>query len=253
MPGLGQLKQEIATQVSHRRLGFWLALLFAAFVFGLLPFTFRMMHSYDDAVMVDARIIAVDRDPASGETRMTSEFIDLTGKAHRATESAAYHYAPGEPEVGQKIAYFYRPDAAGDIYGTPRADGLLKWLFGGAGALLALIASALAWYVGRHRRLRRRLLSNARAVPGAAYGIQSRTIVIPTKYSQTVVHTWRLKARCFDPERAEFVDYDSDWHRGVMPELPAGVTVTPVLFDPGNPRRYWLPVGELLALAKPEP
>ena len=144
MPGLGQLKQEIATQVSHRRLGFWLALLFAAFLFGLLPFTFRMMHSYDDAVMVDARIIAVDRDPASGETRMTSEFIDLTGKAHRATESAAYHYAPGEPEVGQKIAYFYRPDAAGDIYGTPRADGLLKWLFGGAGALLALIASALA-------------------------------------------------------------------------------------------------------------
>lgn len=245
LPTDEMLRAEIVRQVRFRSPGFWLATLFALFFFGLMPFTFPMMHYQENTTTVDATIVEVGRDPDNGEILMTSEFSDADGVVHSSTETSGYHYAWGEPEVGQHLKYIYwRNKLSGDFESTPRADGMLKWFFGITGAVLALLAIGVGVYVNRHRRLRLRLIVSGRRERGARYAIEAKTTAITLK-TTIIIEQWRLNARYFEDSLTAFKDCHSDWQPGLPPDRLDNLTVPMILVDAINPRRYWLPVGEL--------
>jgi hypothetical protein len=217
----------------------------ALLFFSLMLFTYPMVHYQKNATTVVGKIVAVERDSERNEILMTSEFIDADGKAHRDTQTSGYHYARGEPEVGQAITYLYwRNELSGELGYTPRADGILKWLFGVAGAIFILMAVLTFAYINRHRRLRLRLIASGRRERGARYAIESRTVVISVKVTH-VIEQWRLNARYFENSLSGFKDCHSDWEPGLPPDRLDGLTVPMILVDASDPRRYWLPVGEL--------
>lgn len=245
MPADDALRTEIARQARSRSLGFWLAAVFALIFFGLASFSFRMMHDEEGAVAVDGTIVAVERDTRNGELLMTTEFVDADGKVHRDTLPEGYHYASGEPKVAQGIEYVYwRSKYTGEIDSHPRNDILVKWAFGSAGLVLALMALGVSVYMNRHRRLRLRLLASGRRERGARYAIEAKTTVIALKVTH-IIHQWRLNARYFEDSLTAFKDCHSDWQPGLPPERLDNLTVPMILVDAADPRRYWLPVGEL--------
>lgn len=245
LPADDALRTEIDRQARSRSLGFWLAAVFSLVFFGLASFSFRMMHDEEGAVAVDGSIVAVERDTRNGELLMTTEFVDADGKVHRDTLPEGYHYASGEPEVGQDIEYVYwRSKYTGEIDSHPRNDILVKWVLGSAGLVLAVMALAVSIYMNRHRRLRLRLLESGRRERGARYAIEAKTTVIALKVTH-IIHQWRLNARYFEESLAGFKDCHSDWQPGLPPDHLDGLTVSMILVDASNPRRYWLPVGEL--------
>ena len=245
MPVDEALRKEIARQVRVRSLGFCLAVIATLLFFSLMLFTYDMVHYQKNATTVLGTIIAVERDPERNEILMTSEFVDADGKAHRDTQTSAFYYATGEPEVGKGITYLYwRSELTGELDSAPRADGILKWVFGSASAICALMSTLTFAYTNRHRRLRLRLIASGRRERGAGYAIESRTVTIPLKVTH-VIHQWRLNARYFENSQSGFKDCHSHWEPGLPPDRLDGLTVPMVLVDASDPRRYWLPVGEL--------
>jgi hypothetical protein len=245
LPSDEALRTEIARQARFRSAGFWLSVVGALLFFSLMFFTYGMVHYQKNATTVEARIVAVEHDANRNETLMTSEFVDADGEVHRDTQTSGYHYARGEPEVGQAISYLYwRSDLTGEFGSTPRGDGILKWLFGCAGAVLTLMAIITFVYVNRHRRLRLRLIASGRRERGAGYAIESRTVTIPLKVTH-VIHQWRLNASYFENSQSGFKNCHSDWQPGLPPDRLDDLTVPVILVDVADPRRYWLPVGEL--------
>ena len=246
LPDDSVLRAEIKRQIRIRSAGFWLAAIFALFFFGLTFFSFPMMHHQKNTINVDATIVAVERDPQNGEMLMTSEFTDVDGVVHRDTQTSGYHYAYGEPEVGQKVSYIYwrSGEINNDVSSTPRADGILKWFFCSVGAVLALVAIGVWFFVSRHRRLRLRLIKSGRRERGARYTIEAKTTVITIKNTVTI-HQWRLTARYFEEALTAFKDCHSDWQPGLPPVRLDNLTVPMILVDATDPRRYWLPVGEV--------
>lgn len=245
MPADQALHKEVARQVRLRSPGFWLSLIAALGCFMAMFFSFRMMHDQEGAVTVIGTIVAVERDSERGEILMTSEFTDIDGKVHRDTQTSGYHYAKGEPEVGQQIGYVYwKNKLTGEFRTTPRNDVLVKWIFGSFGLMFALMATAVFIYVNRHRRLRLRLIVSGRRERGAGYAIESRTITIAIKVTH-IIHQWRLNARYFENSVSGFKDCHSDWEPGLPPDRLDGLNVPMILVDARNPSRYWLPIGEL--------
>ena len=245
LPEESLLRAEIKRQIRFRSPGFWLAVIFAMFFFVLMMFSFPMMHYQEDTTDVDATIVAVERDPENGEILMTSEFTDADGKVHRDRQTSGYHYALGEPEIGQQLDYIYwRNKLSGDFESTPRADGMLKWMFGSAGAVLAVMAIVLGIYIDRHRRLRLRLIGSGRRERGARYAIEAKTTVITLKTTH-IIEQWRLNARYFEESLMGFKDCHSDWQPGLPPDRLDDLTVPMILVDTVDPGRYWLPVGEV--------
>jgi hypothetical protein len=239
------LDAEIARRFRQRMKGVYIAVV-AALLFSVgVVFSLPMMHEAGLST-AEGRIVAVTTDPQTGETLMTSEFADATGTRHRDTETAGYHYAPGEPEVGQRIDYAYKWHATGDLSAFPRADGLLRWVFAVPTALFVAMTGLLLWIVLRQRNLRRRLARHGRREAGQAPRIRHRTLVLPTGNSVHAMQMWRLEARYFEPTRAEFVECHSDWEGPPAPVLADGAPLPVILVDPGNPKRCWLPLGPLL-------
>ena len=245
MPADEALRKEIARQARVRSLGFCLSVIAAIGFFSLTLFTYPMVHYQKNATTVVGKIVAVVRNSERNEILMTSQFIDADGNAHRDTQTSGYHYARGEPEVGQPITYLYwRSELTGELGSTPRGDGILKWLFGSAAAIFVLMSVLTFAYINRHRRLRLRLIASGRRERGAGYAIESRTVVIPLKVTH-VIEQWRLNARYFENSLSGFKDCHSDWEPGLPPDRLNDLTVPMILVDTSDPRRYWLPVGEL--------
>lgn len=242
-----ELYAEIGRDVRRRAGGVVITLVMTSLMAVGFFNSMRMMHGSDFHVAVGT-IVEVVKDPQSGETLMTSEFRDAAGTLHRDTQTAGYHYARGEPVVGQPIEYLYKnSEYTGELRGFPRADRILQWVFGLPMALFALMSVLASWYLSRKRALRRRLVGSGRREAGAGYAISRRSVPILTGNSGPV-EMWRLEARYFEPERAEFVECHSDWQHSPLPELGPDSPVSPILLDPTRPGRYWLPVG---ALARP--
>jgi hypothetical protein len=198
-------------------------------------------------VPVMATIVEVHRDPGDGLLHMTSEFSDAAGVVHRETESEGYHYAPGDPAVGQRIEYLYRPSVEGhDFLAFPRADRVLQWMFGGVSAFFGLLGLGAVAIVLRQRRMRLQLLRHGLRETGQSPRIRQKTIVVPAAGGRAQAATlWRVQASRFVAEQGAFVECHGDWEGGAVPELdPATPPV--ILVDPANPRRYWLPTGALL-------
>jgi hypothetical protein len=235
------LYAEIDRHARRRLIGVWLCFAAATLLSIGMFNALSMMHGDHDFTAVDARIVAVARDPQSGELRMTSEFSDAAGVVHRDTQTDGYHYAPGDPQVGQRIEYLYEAGPiTGDFHAFPRADRILQWVFGVPAALLALLGAVVAALVQRERRRRRRLVRNGRREPGQAPSIRRRTVVLPMGNRAEAVAMWRLEASWFDATRSRFVACHGDWEAGTPPEL-AGAPPPVILVDPDAPSRYWLP------------
>jgi len=238
-PDDAALYAEIDRDLRRRRIGVWILLVFAALLALPLPWTMAMMHGDDDYAVVDATIVAVERDPASGELRMTSEFADASGTVHRETETEGYHYAPGPPRVGQRIEYLYRTsDRTGEVVAFPRADRFLQWTFGVPAAVLGLFGLGFGAWLLRLRRQRERLVRVGLRLPAQAPRVRHRALVLPARHGDVPVRMWRLEARYFEPSRSEFIDCHGDWQQPPAPDAPPAATV---LVDPERPMRYWLP------------
>jgi hypothetical protein len=240
LPDDATLYAEIGRDFRRRMPGVYLCVGMAALLSIGVFLSLPMMHGDSDYTAVDARIVAVGRDPQNGALLMTSEFTDATGAVHRDTQTDGYHYAPGDPQVGQRIEYLYRV-RHGELYAFPRGDRILQWAFGGPAAFLALFGAAGAWFLLRKRALRRHLVREGRRETGQAPSIRRRTLVLPTGNNVQAFGMWRLEARYFDAEQSAFVECHGEWQHGVEPTLGEGATAT-ILVDPRRPSRYWLPV-----------
>ena len=232
------LLAEIDRRFRQRFAGVWLCWGLAALLSTGVIFSVPMMHSgHPTAAM--GTIVAVETD-AAGETWMTSEFTDADGVTHRDRQTQGYHYAPGDPVVGQRIEYLYeRSDLTGDMHMYPRADRLLQIVFGVPLLFLALFGLAVAILVVRQRNLRRRLVRNGLREQAQAPAIRHRQLLLPGPS----IAMWRLVARRFDPLRSLWVDIHSDWQPAPAPPPEHCKGVAPVVFvDPQDPSRYWLPV-----------
>ena len=236
--------REIERRLAARFRGVYLLFGFA----GLMAFGFansqRMMHD-GSLLPVTATIVALGTD-SSGEPTMTSAFVDAEGNWHRDTQPASYHYARGEPRVGDKVAYLYGVHpATGMFYMTPRADGILKWFFGVPALLSALCGAVVTMLILRERNARRALVRGGLRVPLELPRIGHRALSLPAGAAGTVhFELWRLEGRVFDAARGEFVECASDWQQPPPPELGTA-PLPPLLVDPKRPARRWLPVGEL--------
>lgn len=238
------LYAEIDRRVRQRLVGVWLALAVAALLSLGVWFSVPMMHG-GHPTAATGRIVAVEKD-ATGETWMTSEFTDGEGVVHRDRETQGYHYAPGEPRVGQRIEYFYERSAlTGDLQAYPRADRLLQLVFGVPMALLLALAAMVAWFIVRERATRRWLVRHGRREVAQGASIRQRNTFLPASRGLQSIAMWRLQASYFEPTRSQFVQCNGDWHNGFAPPLREGTALPPILVDPARPSRCWLPTGSL--------
>jgi hypothetical protein len=236
--------EEIERRLTQRFRGVYIAIFFAGVCGFALVNTQRMMH--DAALLpVTATIVALGAG-SGGEPTMTSAFVDAEGNWHRDTQPASYHYARGEPRVGESIEYLYgvKP-ATGDFYAVPRADGTLKWLFGVAGGLLALAGIAFGAVVLREHDARRALVRAGQRLALETPRIGFRRMTLPRGAGGSqLVELWRLEGRAYDRARGEYIECASDWQQPPPPTLDPS-RLPPLLLDPARPSRYWLPVGAL--------
>lgn len=238
---------ELERDRRRRMPGVYLFFGFAALLSLGVFYSMSMIHGASDFSKAEGRIVAVTRDPESGELEMTSEFTDAQGVTHRDTQAEGYHYAIGDPEVGQSIEYLYkRSELTGDLRAFPRADRIMQLVFGLPSAFCVLLGSAGLWWLQRRRNYRRRLLREGRREAGQMHAIALKSVTIPVgAAANTPMHMWRLDARYFEPSLGGFVDAHSDWLPAPAPELRADLPMPPIFVDPERPSRYWLPVGAL--------
>jgi hypothetical protein len=236
--------REIEKRLSTRFRGVYLAVGFAALMAFALANTQRLMHNAA-LLPVSATIVALGTD-SSGEPTMTSTFQDAEGNWHRDTQPASYHYARGEPRVGESIAYLYGVlPSTGLFYAVPRADGILKWMFGVPAAIFALFSVLLGVLILRERAFRRHLVQDGKREALETPRIGHRDLAVPAGASGVHrIQMWRLEGRYWDSARNEYVEAASDWQPLPVPTLNE-TDVPPVLVDPQDPSRYWLPVGAL--------
>jgi len=152
--------REIERRLAARFRGVYLTLGFAALMAFGFANTQSMMHD-GSLLPVTATVVALGTD-SSGEATMTSAFVDAEGNWHRDVQPASYHYARGEPRIGDSIDYLYGiHPATNSFYAVPRADGILKWFFGlpaalfalvGVGPLMIILGQRHRRQMGRHRR-----------------------------------------------------------------------------------------------------
>lgn len=238
---------ELGRDLRRRLPGVYIFVVLAGLLSLGVFYSIPMMHGASDFSKADGRIVAVARDPASGELEMTSEFTDADGVTHRDTQTDGYHYAPGDPKVGQSIEYLYkRSELTGDLHAFPRADRILQLVFGLPAAFVTLLAVATTWFLLRRRNYRRRLLREGRREVGQMHAIAQKSVTIPIgPAANTPIHQWRLEARYFEASLGGFVDAHSDWMPAPAPELRSDAPMPPIFVDPQRPERYWLPVGAL--------
>ena len=236
--------EEIERRLSARFRGVYLCVVAAGLCgVGALN-TQRMMHE-PGLLPATATIVALGTG-SGGEPTMTAVFQDAEGGWHRDTQGYGYHYARGEPRVGESIAYLYggKP-ATGDFYAVPRADALLQWVFGVPTALFALMAVVFGTVVMREHDARRALVRAGLRLPLQSPRIGHRRVTLPGGAAGArSFELWRLEGRVFDARRGEFVDCASDWQQPPPPTLDPA-RVPPLLVDPARPSRRWLPVGAL--------
>jgi hypothetical protein len=234
--------REIEKRLSTRFRGVYLAVGFAALMAFALANTQRLMHNAA-LLPVSATIVALGTD-SSGEPTMTSTFQDAEGNWHRDTQPASYHYARGEPRVGDQIDYLYGVKY-GDFYAEPRADGTLKWMFGVPAAVFAFASIVLGAVILRERAFRRHLVQDGKRETLETPRLGHRSLALPAGASGVHrIELSRLEGRYSDGARNEIVDCASDWQPLPVPTLNE-TDVPPVLVDPQDPSRYWLPVGAL--------
>ena len=236
---------EIGRRFATRMHGVYLCL-GAAALFGLgLANTQRMLHE-PGMLPAQATIVALGTG-SSGEPTFTATFADAEGNWHRDTQEYSYHYARGEPRVGEQLDYLYIVKPETDYFqAAPRADGILQWLFGVPVAFFVLLGIVLGVVIMREHNARRALVRSGQRVPVQMPRLGFRSLVLPAKYTSgsTHVELWRLEGRVYDASAGEYVDCASDWQQPPPPELELS-RVPPLLVDPARPSRRWLPVGAL--------
>lgn len=232
-------RAEVSRRCRKRLAGVYLCI-GAAALFGIgVLYSTRMMHGSGFSA-ASGRIVALGTG-SSGEPTFTGEFTDAAGVVHRDTRSYGYHYARGEPRIGERVDYLYKTlEPTGDFRSFPRADAILRWVFGIPTALFVLLAALFTWIIQRERRFRLGLLRDGRRERVEQAGVRHRSVVIPTGSNTQRVDLWRLEGRYFDPARGEYVDCHGDWESPPAPELPAGEAPL-LLIDRNDSSRYWLP------------
>ena len=237
---------EIRRRSRQRSKGVWLCVVFALLFSTGVVFSIPMMHGEGDFSKTTGTVVALGTG-SSGEPTFTSEFTDGAGVVHRDTNSYGYHYASGDPKIGDRIEYLYKTlPETGDLRAFPRADSILQLVFGVPAALFVLMAALFTWIIARERAFRRRLVRDGRREPLEAAQIGLRSVVIPGGSGGSHrVDMWRLQGRYFDPAQGEYVDCHSNWEPQPAPELTAEARPE-VFIDPTNSSRYWVPLGALM-------
>jgi 2'-5' RNA ligase len=154
-------RAEIARRCRRRMAGVYVCIAAAALFGTGVAFSTRMIHG-DGYSAATGTIVALGTG-SSGEPTFTGEFTDAAGVVHRDTQEYGYHYARGEPQLGQRVKYLYKASAlTGDFHSFPSAAGIVHWVFGIPAVLFVLLGALFAWLIARERGFRLRLLGEGR-------------------------------------------------------------------------------------------
>jgi len=234
--------EEIERRLTQRFRAVYLLITMAAlFGFGVM-YSQRMVHGASLRA-AQGSVVALGTS-STGEPTFTTAFVDAEGNWHRETESYGYWYHRGKPYVGAPIEYMYGIKY-GDFYAEPRGDHMLKWLFGVPAGLFALFGILAGVVIMREHDTRRALVRGGQRVPLQMPRIGHRHVTLPGgPAGPASFDLWRLEGRVFDAGAGEYVECASDWQQPPPPELDLS-RVPPLLVDPAQPRKRWLPVGAL--------
>jgi len=235
---------ELRRRRRQRMPSVYLCAAFAALMLAGYANSLRLMHG-PGFTPVPGRIVALGTG-SSGEPTMTSEVRLPDGSTYRDTQATSYHYARGEPRVGEAIDYIYRP---GPYSGEPqvwvRGDGVLKWMFGPAAAVMGAFGLACLVGILRQHARRRDLIRDGERVAVELPRVGHRHVAIPGGAAGALqFDLWRLEGRVFDPAQGEYVEVASDWQQPPAPAALDPAQLPPLLVDPARKRRWW-PVGTL--------
>jgi hypothetical protein len=246
MPDEALYRAEISRRCRRRMGGVYICLVAAMLFATGVVFSTAMMHG-EGYSAATGTIVALGTG-SSGEPTFTGEFTDSAGVVHRDTQNYGYHYARGEPRLGERVDYLYKTmPLGGEFRSFPRGDGFLRWAFGAPAAFFVLLAALFYWIIARERGFRLRLIREGKREHLEAARIRHRSVVVPTGANSHRVDLWRVEGRYFDPARGEYVDCHGDWESPPAPALPAGAAPL-LLVDPTNSSRYWLPSAPLASV-----
>ena len=236
---------ELRRRRRQRLPGAYLCFGFVALMLAGYANSLRMLHG-PGFTPVTGTIVALGTG-SSGEPTMTSEVRLPDGSVQRETEATSYHYARGEPRIGESIDYIWRRSPnTGDMQLWVRADGILRWLFGPAAALMGAFGLVLLAVILRQHAWRSALVRAGERVKVELPRIGHRSVVLPAGRGGSVrVDTWRIEGRVYDQQAFEYVECASDWQQAPAPEQFDPALVPPLLVDRLKPARHWLPVGAL--------
>lgn len=167
-------------------------------------------------------------------------YADADGVERQAEER--FDQAPAFT-VGDRVPFVHslqgRPVAR---FVTPDDRVVLRLMLGMALATWA-ICLALVVVVMRPYRRRRRLLDRGVAEPIGSAQVETREYSLVGEPQLL----WRLRAGQFDASLPGWREYRSDWQPGPPPVLDADTPLPPLLRDPDDAGRHWLPVAEWAA------
>ena len=151
---------------------------------------------------------------------------------------------PVAHEAGDHVAAITFLDYHGDPEVEPLSDGLvlISRMLGGLGGFVVLAGGVMLAIQAPRLRWRLRLLREGQAVAGASPALEVRAV----PFVRGAPPMWRLIMRRYDPAALAWQDVASDWQHGARPD-PAAVALPPILVDPRDPRRAWIPAAGLVA------
>ncbi|MBS9532536.1 DUF3592 domain-containing protein [Mycobacterium sp. M1] len=189
---------------------------------------FRAGAQTADAVVVE-RIESRDKE-GSTVYAITVEYT---------VDGRSYRYAPGdrsnsEPEVGEHLSVFYRPDNPGDA----RLGGFAGWsnalIFTFLGSVFGLLGGTFIFFTRRDRRRQERTVRIGEPLTCVVESIVENTTYSPNGDSST---EWVLTARYDDPANNRVLRFKRNYS-----QKPRGIVVdrdlVTVFVDPDDPSNY---------------
>lgn len=185
-----------------------------------------------------AEVVEVVAAQDGGDTVVHFVYLDRSGDPQAATRE---YDVPPALKPGDRIEFSYVVGYDDSARPVTDGDRLQHRILGSLLALVLVCFLGMLAFSLRRFLKRRYLLVHGRREPGQGAEIE----VMQFAFKGQVQPMWRLLMKRFDPGRAAWLECRSDWQPGEAPVLAPDTELPPILVDPRDSSRHYLPTGEL--------